>query len=317
MLRFLHERKSKKYRAAALERELCTMIAAKLDQLLWRIPQKVPVHEQLIVIETSCGSIRIRDTGGINQAVIFLCDPPVTVEAYDELIACFQPRYRVIVLELPSFGFSRISSASALTFGRALREIEEALKSLNLDACVVFGPCICGFLATELVARAQLPIKGLVLMQTPDKEAMVSWVKLVDPKGLLRMPLLGQLLVRFTARRMAKFWITYATAKNFDSTNLVNVSDNALNQGAGYPLASMLQLWSADTKNANLNVPALAIWGKQDRSHKETASTSTCKHVPNAEVIEFSNCGHFIELEQPRQFVSTVTPFINRCLILD
>jgi len=213
--------------------------------------------------------MRIRDTGGKNQALIFLCDPPVTVEAYDELIACFQPNHRVIILELPSFGFSRISSSSALTFEGAVRVTEEAIKLLNLEACVVFGPCICGFLAAELVSRGQLPIKGLVLMQTPDKEAMLSWVNRVDPKGLLRVPLLSQLLVRLTARRMAKSWIKYATAKEFDSTNLETTSDHALAQGGGYPLAS------------------------------------------------FSNCGHFTELEQPKQFANSVAPFINGCLTSD
>jgi len=295
-------------------RDSTTMILAKLDQLLWRIPQQETAHEQPRIIETPNCSIRVRDSGGSNQALIFLCDPPVTVEAYDELIACFQPQHRVIVIELPSFGFSRISNASALTFEGALQETEEAIKSLNLDSCILFGPCICGFLAAELVARAVLPIKGLVLMQTPSKEDMLSWVKRVDPKGLLRVPLIGQLLVRLTARRMAKYWIRYASAKNFDPTSLVNSSDHVLARGGGYPLASMLQLWSKGTKNSNLNVPALAIWGKQDRSHKETASTSTCKHVPSAEVIEFSNCGHFTELEQPQQFASAVAPFINEHL---
>jgi len=317
MLKFLHERKSKNDRVATLERVEYTMIAAKLDQLLWRIPREAPAHEQVRIIETSCASIRVRDTGGRNQALIFLCDPPVTVEAYDELIVCFRPNHRVIIIELPSFGFSKISNASALTFEGALRQTEETIKLLNLDACVVFGPCICGFLAAKLVARAELPVKGLVLMQTPDKEAMLSWVKRVDPKGFLRVPLVGQLLVRFTARRMANFWINYATAKGFDATNLANASDRALAQGGGYPLASMLQFWSTGTKNANLNVPALAIWGKQDRSHKETASLSTCKHVPNAEVIEFANCGHFAELEQPKQFANAVAQFINSCLTSD
>lgn len=290
------------------------MIAAKLDRLLWRIPLKTPPHEQTRIIETSGGSIRIRDSGGKNQALVFLCDPPVTVEAYDELIAYFQPSHRVIVLELPCFGFSRISSAFALAFEGAVRETEAAIKSLNLDACVVFGPCICGFVAAELATRAQLPIKGLVLMQTPDREGMLSWVERMDPKGFLRVPLLGQLVVRFSARRLAKLWLKYATAKDFDSAGLVYACDHALAQGGGFPLASMLQLWSVSTKDANLSVPALAIWGKQDRSHKETPSTSTCKHVPSAEVMEFFDCGHFTELEQPKQFASAVTPFINRCL---
>lgn len=290
------------------------MIVAKLDKLLWRIPSKIPPHEQSRVIETTGSSLRIRDSGGKNQALIFLCDPPITIEAYDELIACFQPSYRVIVIELPCFGFSKISNADALTFAGAVRDTEAAIRSLNLGACVVFGPCICGFVASELVARARLPIKGLVLMQTPDKEGMQSWVERMDPKGLLRIPLLGQLIVRFSARRIAKYWLKYATAKDFDSTSLVYSSDQILAQGGGYPLASMLQLWVVGTRNANLGVPSLVIWGKQDRSHRETLSSSTCKHVPNAKVIEFFDCGHFTELEQPKQFSNAVTPFIEGCL---
>jgi len=290
------------------------MLGAKFDRLLWRVPSTPPGHDQAHVIETPSGFMRIRDTGGDRQALIFLCDPPITVEAYDELIACLEPNYRVVVLELPAFGFSRISNSSALTYSGALAETEQAISSLELDACVIFGPCICGFLATELVARAKLPVKGLVLMQTPDKAGMISWVTRVDPKGYLRISILGQLLVRLTSRRMAKFWLKYATAKEFDSTNLVSSTDRALAQGGGYPLATMLQLWSIGTKNANLNVPSLVIWGKQDRSHKHTPPTSTCKHVPNAEIIEFSNCGHFTELEQPAEFTNAVTPFVNEWL---
>ena len=290
------------------------MTVAKVDKLFWRIPFVAAKDQQIKYIETPGSSLRIRDTGGQNQALIFLCDPPITVESYDELIACFQPDYRVVVIELPSFGFSRISNASSLTYEGALREIEEAIKLLELDECIVFGPCVCGFIAAELVARGQLPIKGLVLMQTPDRNAMLDWTNRVDPKGWLRIPLLGQLLVRITARRMAKGWINYATAKEFDSTNLKNTSDHALTQGGGYPLASMFQLWSVGMQNSNLDVPALAVWGKQDRSHRNTASTSTHKHVPNAEVIEFSNCGHFTELGQPKIFSEAVTPFIRKYL---
>lgn len=291
------------------------MFVAKLDRLLWRIPAEIPAHEQSRKVATSSSSLRIRDSGGNNQALVFLCDPPITIEAYDELIASFQPRYRVVVIELPCFGFSTIKEAFSLTFDGAVREVEAVIKSLDLDSCILFGPCVCGFVATELAARAKLPIKGLVLMQTPDRQGMLSWVARMDPNGLLRVPVLGQLIVKFTARRIAKFWLRYATAKEFDSTGLESSSDLALTQGGGYPLASMLQLWTNGTKNANLEVPALVIWGKQDRSHKETSSGSTRKHVPHAELIEFFECGHFTELEQPRKFAVAVAPFVAQNLV--
>ena len=297
-------------------RSLRAKITSELDKLLWRVSSQVSPHDQCRIIETTESFIRVRDTGGEKQALIFLCDPPITVEAYDELIACFQDDYRVVVLELPCFGFSRISSASALTFEGAVREIEEAIKLLNIEACVLFGPCICGFVAAKLVMRDQLPVKGLVLMQTPDKEGMLSWVKGVDPKGFLRTPLLGQLIVRSSARKIAKFWINYATPKDFDATQLTDSSDRVLAHGGGYPLASMLQLWSEDTQNSNLILPALVIWGKQDRSHKCTASTSTFEHVRNSELVEFPDCGHFSELENPEQFSEAVIPYIERCFTI-
>lgn len=286
------------------------MIVTKLDRLLWRVSENIPAHGQTRTIVTSNSRLRIRDSGGNNQALIFLCDPPITIEAYDELIASFQPDYRVVVIELPCFGLSKISNESALSFKGAVLEVEQAIALLNLDACILFGPCVCGFVATELTARAKLPIKGLILMQTPDKQGMLSWVGRMDPKGLLRVPILGQLIIKFTARRTSKFWLKFATAKEFDSTGLVQSSDLVLANGGGYPLASMLQLWTNGTKDANLDIPSLVIWGKQDRSHRQTLATSTHKHVPNAELIEFSDCGHFTELEQPKKFASAITPFI-------
>lgn len=290
-----------------------SMIAAKLDRLLWRVPRKIPRHQQTQIVETSDSCLRIRDSGGSNRALVFMCDPPITVEAYDELIAAFQPNYRVIVLELPGFGFSRTSAVSAVLFDGTVLAVESVILSLKLDACVLFGPCVCGFVAAELARRARLPIEGLVLMQTPDREGILSWVDRMDPKGYLRVPVLGQLVVRFTARRLAKFWLKYATARDHDARQMTKSTDYAMAQGGSFPLATMLQLWARGAKDAKLDIPALAIWGKQDRSHRDTPAGSTCQHIPNAEILEFSDCGHFTELEQPERFAQAVIPFIDNC----
>jgi pimeloyl-ACP methyl ester carboxylesterase len=289
-------------------------IAAKFDRILWRIPCEIPPHAQTRLVQTADANLRIRDSGGSRQALVFLCDPPVTVEAYDELIDAFQPEFRVLVVELPCFGFSSVSSTAALSFDGAVRAVEAAISSLELDLVVLFGPCICGFIVAEIAARGTLPVGGVVLMQTPDKAGMVSWVERMDPKGLLRIPLLGQCVVRFSARRISALWLRYATAKSFDARRLIDTVDNTLAQGGGYPLATMLQLWSKGTKNAGLNIPALVIWGKQDRSHADTDPQCTQKHAPDAKMMEFPDCGHFTELEKPRQFADSVVPFVRHCL---
>lgn len=289
------------------------MIAAKIDRWLWRVPKKIPPHGQTLIVEVSDGALRIRDSGGAGYALVFLCDPPVTVEAYDEVISAFSSQYRVVVVELPHFGFSRMHSAKSATFAGAVRTVEEALKSLNLEACILIGPCISGFVAAELVQRGELRTKGLVLLQTPDKEGLLAWVERMDPKRLLRTPLLGQLIVRFFAKRTTRFWVKYATASSFDADGLACSCVGALEAGAGYPLATMLQLWGHGTRDANLTIKGLAVWGSQDRSHRGTEPHSTRKHLPTADVIEVANCGHFIELEQPEEFADAIMPFVRSC----
>ncbi|MBB3045900.1 pimeloyl-ACP methyl ester carboxylesterase [Litorivivens lipolytica] len=289
-------------------------LGAKLDLQLWRIPSEIPEHEQTSIISVGSASVRLRDTGGTGNSLVFLCDPPITVEAYDGLISAFSPDFRVIVAEVPGFGFSRASSGRQLSFTGAVEIVETALASLELKSVVLFGPCICGFVATEIASRGNLPVAGVVLMQAPDKEGMLAWVERMDPKGLLRVPLFGQMLLKLNAKKTVKFWLKYATAKIFDPSSIIDVTTQSLEDGGGYPLATMLQSWSAGTKDAGLEIPGLIIWGRQDRSHLETPSECTRAHLVNGEVIEFPDCGHFSELEKPAEFAATVRPFLSRCL---
>lgn len=286
---------------------------AIIDRQLWRIPTKIPEHPQTRTIESGQSGLRIRDSGGSRDAVVFFCDPPVTVEAYDALTEAFQSHYRVIIVELPGFGFSRTTTARQLTFSGAVEAVENSLGALDLESVVLFGPCVCGFVASELAVRAQLPVRGLVLMQTPDKAGMISWVSRMDPKGLLRVPGVGQFIVRFNAKRLVRFWMKFATAKSFDAEPMTACTLTALRQGGGYPLATMLQLWSGGTRDAGLDLPGLIVWGRQDRSHAETSPECSRAHLMGAEIIEFSDCGHFTELEMPDGFAASVLPFLSRC----
>ena len=289
------------------------MLAAAFDRWLWRTSRAAPAHEQTHGIEVPDGVLRIRDSGGTNNALVFLCDPPVSVEAYDELIDVFAARYRVVVVELPNFGFSKSRSTRTATFAGAVADVEAALESLDLGACVLFGPCICGFVAAELARRGQLHVRGVVLMQAPDKAGLLAWVERMDPKHMLRIPLLGQLIVRLSAKRITRFWVQYATARDSDSGALSRDCESALDAGGAYPLATMLQLWGDGTNDAALDVPGLIVWGKQDRSHRDTASESSRAHLPAADIVEFADCGHFVELEQPLAFAESVTPFLGQC----
>lgn len=290
------------------------MSATAFDRLLWRASKYPPQATDTRMVDTQLVSVRVRDTGGQLPPLVFLCDPPVTVEAYDDLIALLGSSFRIVVIELPGFGFSWTKNKAALAFQQTVEAVESAILKICDRPAIIFGPCICGFVAAELSRRDVVSIAGVVLMQTPDFSGMLQWREGMDPKKLLRTPYLGQLLVKAKAKSLTSLWFKFATAKNFDHTKVSETTLAALNKGAGYPLASMFQLWSKGPVSEQIKHPALIIWGMQDRSHRSTDPKASLAHCCDAEIIKFEQCGHFTELEDPVGFSNAVKPFITACL---
>ena len=290
------------------------MKPAALDRILWRTSKPAPAHPQTKIVEIDATEVRIRDTATNKPAIVFFCDPPIMVELYDELIEWIGPEFRVVVLELPGFGFSKLKSAKALEFSETIRAVEAAVQKLELGPVVLCGPCICGFVVTALAHRANLDVAGLVLMQTPDLAGMIAWTERMDPKRQLRTPYRGQILVRIAAKRLTRSWLRYATGKSTDHSIMSQKSMDVLEAGGSYPLATMLQLWGDGPLDHAIELPALIFWGQQDRSHIPTKRASTLKHVPQGKLIELEHCGHFPELEDPAEFAKRAKPFFQSCL---
>ncbi len=285
-----------------------------IDSWLWSSRRSAPPAPDVRIVTIDKAAVRLRDSGGDLPALVFLCDPPVVVEHYDELISRLADRYRVIVVELPGFGFSTPASARDLEFIGTVKRVESALLSLRLNPSVVIGPCVCGFVATALVAGGRLPIQGLVLNQSPDFAEMMAWVDRMDPQGRLRRPLLGQFIVRFAARKLTKFWIRYATAKSTDDQPLTKIALQNLDDGGAYRLATMLQRWGDGPADLALEIPTLVVWGRDDRSHADTDHRCSLAHAPGAQLHELADCGHFPELEKPTEFIELLLPFLSDCL---
>ena len=56
--------------------------------------------------------------------------------------------------------------------------------------------------------------------------------------------------------------------------------------------------------------PCTVLWGMQDRSHRLTDPQAILHDVPQADVIEFEDCGHFPDLEDPHRFAQILLPML-------
>lgn len=288
-------------------------LATTLDAALWRRARRAPEHAETFLVDTATTTVRLRDSapGSSQTALVILCDPPNMVDHYDSVIAALAPQ-RVVIVELPGFGFSGVKRGDALTPRGTVKALTTALRSLGAPELVICGPCICGFAATALAQAGELPITGLVLVQTPDADNMLAWANRMDPKRQLRTPVVGQLMMRLGAKKLTSFWYRFATPKAFDHQVLDDIAQAQIKRGAAYSLASMLQTWDAAMRDAALQMPTLVIWGRQDRSHAETDPNSSLAHAAGADICCVDHCGHFPDLEDPVHFAGLVKPFLAK-----
>src|SRR5690606_30847264 len=134
-----------------------------------------------------------------------------------------------------------------------------------------------------------------VLPQGPSWRQMERWLERVDPKRLLRTPVVGQLLVRAIPGRVAGGWYAGSAAPAARDA-LTHTANQVLCAGGCYCLASLTQRFARGvTQDDALGaVPSVVAWGDLDRSHGKPNAVT----YPKADAIRhFETCGHSPELE--------------------
>jgi pimeloyl-ACP methyl ester carboxylesterase len=267
------------------------------------------------VLETRDGSVRVR-VHGSGPALVFMTDPPLPLEQYDELVACLAADYTVIVLEPLGFGFSTFAPRVwSFPFERSLANIQEALVQLNRGPYVLAFPCVSAYSALALAERAPELVSALVLAQAPAWREMLLWKAARDPLGVLSRPLLGQLALRAFKQKRSHEWLALASGSRERRREFIAGVDAAFVAGAAFPLASAFQA----LPDERLVLPAVAtptlfLWGLRDRSHRSTDRQSSLEHAPGGCLVEAQHLGHFPELEDPRWFAATLRSFLRDVL---
>jgi pimeloyl-ACP methyl ester carboxylesterase len=258
--------------------------------------------------------IRYRVQGDGPDTIVFAADPPIVIEHYDELVRLLENDFRVIVLEMPGFGFSMARRGLQFDFSATNDLVAGALKQVAGGPCLLAFPCVAAYCAIDIAGRYPELVSGLVVLQAPSWPEQIRWKHGRDSSGVLAKPVIGQLLLRIVKRRVAPKWLSAAVGHRDRLPALVDTADAAFADGACFCLASVFQAYLTDEAPplAPVHCPSLVIWGEADRSHRRTDKRSTLALLPAAELVSFSNAGHFPELEEPLRFAELVRNWAGR-----
>ena len=263
--------------------------------------------------------LRTQSLGQGTLAIVFVPDPPNVLEHHAEAFARLAPEIRVVGIELPGFGFSTPSASFRYTIRENAEVLLATLGELGVERAVLSLSCVAGLISVAAAQLAGNRVAGIVAIQTADLEGALRWSHRVDPKRIVRTPWVGQAFVRLNRRRIAKGWYDAVVADPSQRPHYLSTATDAFSAGARYALASGLQgLAKTDEGTVlqpALSLPAMAVWGTEDRTHRRTDRAGLRRYLPKIEVVELDRAGHFPELEAEPRFRRALLDWMVRATV--
>lgn len=263
-------------------------------------------------LSTNFGKIRTFDTKGNKPVIISVPDGPNVIEHHENLISKLSQDFRVVCFEFNGLGKSYPNSKYDYSFDKASQLVINLMDILEIERATLCFSCSNGFYAIKTAELFPERIVHLFLSQTPSINSMVKWTSENIP-NVLQIPIIGQMVNSVSEEKLAKIWYKYALPKQTDNSTYIQKAISSLENGGCFCLSGLVQGLEKESKSIlNLKeVSATIIWGAKDYTHRKTDNQSILEHLPNCEIIEFENCGHFPELEDSDRYVELLKEKLN------
>ena len=241
---------------------------------------------------------------------------------FDTAAALTRAGYRVHALDLPGFGGSSKPLAAPYSARWFADTAIEVMDGLDVGRAHLVGNSMGGRVAIEIGLRAPERVAGLALLAPAVAFIKRDWHPIVR---LLR-PELGLLPHSLGRARVARqFWSMFADPDQVDPSVADIVVDEfqRIYASAGARLAFLTSARNIYLDRpfgrggfyprlADLEAPALFVWGAGDRLIPPAFAPHVAKWLPGAEQIVLEACGHVPQVERPEQTIGLLRRFFAR-----
>jgi pimeloyl-ACP methyl ester carboxylesterase len=205
---------------------------------------------------------------------------------------------------MPGFGFSYPSPSFNFSMRNYADVAVHVIEKLSAGPATLMFPCAWSYVAFQVAAEQPTLIKRLIVSQCPCWDESLAWTKRIDANGMMRTPVVGQLLLAINKKRISDGWYDVALPKGRATDEFSRPARKVLSDGGIFCLASLIQTWSHERPSFLVDQPTFVLWGSSDRTHKRSNSESVLKYLKRGMVVKYPESGHFPELEDPERFLA-------------
>jgi 4,5:9,10-diseco-3-hydroxy-5,9,17-trioxoandrosta-1(10),2-diene-4-oate hydrolase len=224
--------------------------------------------------------------------------------------------HRVIALDLPGHGWSdmpdrRFDLPAAAAFTARL------MQKVAPGPFAIGGGSLGGLIGLETALTYSDRVTALVLVDSAGLGHEIAW-----SLRILSTPVIGDILERPTEerlRRVLRNLILYDPS-HAEEQFIKTLFGTRARPGAAHALLQFLRVGvnvfgqkrsvQRQHRLAELRMPMLICWGKQDRIVPVAHGERAARLQPSAQLKLFDRCGHWPHFEHPADFVETVNGFL-------
>lgn len=254
-------------------------------------------------IETNINNLKINYIKkGEGKTVLILPGWGTTINVYMTLVDSISTYANVITLDMPGFGDSE-EFKTPWGLNEYVDFIIEFIKNQNIKELDLIGHSNGGRIIIRMMNKENLNFKI-------NKIILIGSAGIVHKKSFkirckIRMYKIGKKILNL---KLIKKIFPDAIIKfqNKSGSEDYRNSSPILRQ-------SMVKLVNEDLKEElkNINVPTLLIWGENDDATPIEDAKIMEKEIPDAGLVKYEGCTHYVFLERINQVNTVISTFLN------
>ncbi len=224
---------------------------------------------------------------------------------WGQVVAPLSKKYRVIAMDQIGFGRSDkpLIDYEIQTYVDFLNEF---LRELKVEKAAFMGESLGGWIsalyAAEISGGAHLvPIEKLVLVDAAGLKQDKP-IPNLNPSTLADMRQLLEAVFYDTS------WVTAEILQKSFADKLARHDGYTVRAILSNPSLASERL---DDRLAQIHVPTLVVWGKQDTLLPITSGERYAAGILGAKLVSFDQCGHVPPVEKTAEFVPVVEAFLD------
>ena len=214
--------------------------------------------------------------------------------------------FRVILPDLPGYGFSSKPEDEIYSLEYFNKKLIELLDALKVQKFSLIGNSLGGALSLGLALEHSSRVQKLILMAPGGVENREVYDSMPGIKKLLSDFLGGNM----DQEKIEGLLELFPYDKSIISKEMVDERMEILPLMNTQVMATM-DIPNMESELSSITQPVLAFWGMNDQFIPISGAMKIGDGCPNAQIMLFSQCGHWVMIEREQVFNNTCINFLN------